>query len=119
MRVLLTTIILTLLAQPLQATTNDELVGWCKPIADNEFEFEGLSHNQQNGAFLCIGFMMGMMRLAEDVCYLGDDWHQQRFGTSIASPRLMIKRFLNFMESEPIRLKDRTMPSTFIEKTCE
>ena len=119
MRLFLSTIILTLLAPPVSATTNDDLIGWCKPFSDNQFQMAGLTQDQQNGAFLCVGFMMGMMRLAEDVCMLGDDWHQNLFGTSISKPYTMINRYLRVMEAEPIRRKDRVMPPVFIEGSCK
>ena len=119
MRLILTTIILTMLAQPVSATTNDDLIGWCKPFSDNQFQIAGLTQDQETNAFLCVGFMMGVMTLASDICMLGDGWQRNLFGTSITKPYTMINRYLRLMEAEPSRRKDRVMPGVFVRDTCK
>ena len=120
MRLILTTILLTVLVQPVYAKTNLELYKECKPFANNGFSFAGLSETQQFGAIACSAFQAGVIHLAQFVCHAATNpVDRQLFGTSITSTQVLTQRFINWAEANPDKWEYTADPSWWIVKTCE
>ena len=72
MRLFLTAVILTLLAQPALSMTNEGLLQSCKPFANRGFEYA--NQNDPIGIFkdgLCLGYMYGAI---EQMAYLCESY---------------------------------------------
>ena len=119
MRILLTTIILTLLSQPVWAINNGDLFRDCKPFANNGYSVDGLSEKQMVDALTCLGFFSGVMHHAQAVCAVSPDKkHKLLFGTSIEKPEVLTQKFLNWAEANPEKWEYSVYPSYWILNTC-
>ncbi len=63
MRLILTTIIQTILAHPVWAKTTGQLLKDCKPWANNGYLLDGLIEAQQLRALACHSFQSGIIHL--------------------------------------------------------
>lgn len=120
MRLMITTIILTMLIQPLNAKTNIQLYKECKPYANNGFSIRGLNESHQFGAVACVAFQAGILHLAAEICQFGFyERDRQLFGTSIASTEILTQKFLNWAEANPEKWEYFTNPSDWLLGTCK
>jgi len=69
MRLILTTIILTMLAQPVWAASVQQLYQWCKPMVDRGFK-DATSIDVVGALFdgLCTGYMLATIEQANQLC---------------------------------------------------
>ena len=119
MRLILITIILTMLAQPALAKTTGDLFRECKPWANNGFSGGGLTEAQINGAMSCISFQAGIIHLGFFACQDGGSETRLIYGTSITDTTVMTQRFLNWAEANPDEWEYTTDPRAWIMGTCE
>ena len=119
MRLILTTIILTMLAQPALAKTTGELFKECKPWANDGYSGGGLTETQLRDAVSCIGFQSGVIHLGYYACLYGDSATRLIFGTSITKPEVMTQTFLNWAEANPDEWGYTADPRSWISGTCE
>ena len=119
MRLILTTIILTMLAQPVWAKTTGQLFEDCKPWANNGYLLEGLSEAQQLRALACHSFQSGIIHLGLVACRDGDHAIRLIFGTSIIEPKVMTQKFLNWAEAYPDKWEYTADPRNWIMGTCQ
>ena len=69
MRLILTTIILTMLAQPVWAITTEGLLKSCKPFADNAFELSNPKDPRSSlSDGICAGHMVSTVEQASALC---------------------------------------------------
>lgn len=119
MRLILITIILTMLAQPALAKTTGDLFRECKPWADNGCSGGRLTDTQFRGAMSCISFQAGIIHLGFFACQDGDRTTRMIYGTSITSTEVMTQRFLNWVEANPELWEYTTDPRAWMMGTCE
>jgi hypothetical protein len=119
MRLILTAIILTMLAQPAWAKTSGQLFEDCKPWANNGFSFDGLTETQQLRAVACNSFQSGVIHLGFFACRDGDSATRLIFGNSIIKPSVMTQRFLNWAEANPELWEFTADPKNWIMGTCK
>ena len=119
MRLILTTIILTMLSQTALAKTTGELFKECKPWANNGYSGGGLTDTQFNGAMQCIAFQGGVIHLGFFACQDGDRTTRMIYGTSIIDTEVMTQRFLNWAEANPELWEYTTDPRAWIMGTCK
>ena len=119
MRLILTAIILTLLAQPVWAVKTGQLLKDCKPWANNGFSLDGLTTGQRRSAMACSMFQNGVIHLGIFACLDGDPATQLFYGTSIYDPQAMTQKFINWAEANPDKWEDVANPSFWIMGTCK
>ena len=116
---LLTTIILTMLAQPVWAINNETLYKACKPLAERGYT---RSKDTPFSDGLCVGYVAAAIEQAQYLCQLTPDykdltsswpdghaarsglyWATLMFGTSATTKDLnaVIQSFLNWAEENP------------------
>ena len=119
-RLILTTIILTMLAQPVLAVDTGALLKQCKPFANNGYSFDGLSETQLSKATICKAFISGILHHAFAVCQ--SSTHESSrviFGTSIRNTDVAIQMFLNWAEDNPNKWDRIVIPPFWLMETCE
>lgn len=122
MRLLLTTIILTMLAQPALSLTTRDLLDNCRPYVDNDFSMAGLSEKEYPAAVLCLGFMSGVMHTANTICsHSKSDNDKFLYGTSLSNTNDLLMEFFEVMSgvSDSAFLDTRPVPFIWLANTCK
>ena len=124
MRILLTTIFLAFLAQPVWATSIGELYKSCKPFANNGFEMDGLSESQKLYGLSCWSFHEGARSAAYSICKLGSSVGtsgeaKTLFATSITNTNVVVQRFINWAEDNPDEWDKPALPFIWMANTCK
>ena len=124
MRLILTTIILTMLAQPVWATTNGLLYKSCKPFADRAFTLDPDTYVNHFKDGLCAGYISAAIEQAHHLCSslstyreftsrydgnigdaanLGHQFASKLYGTSATVSDLdaVIQAFVNWAATNP------------------
>ena len=123
MRLILTTVILTMFAQPVWAMSIDRLYTFCKPYAENQFQIDGLTELERFNAAICSGWHAGSQSTAETLCVLGggvgaNAQVKNAFGTSITNSKTVIQLFISWAENNRDDWQQRAMPFLWLANTC-
>ena len=120
MRLLLATIMLAMLGQPVWAFSLGELYRFCEPYADNGMSISGLSEPAANYSFVCLGYHAGVMHSALAVCsYSESSVDKAAFGTSITDPNEVISRFMTYAKDARDDWEALPFPPYWLNKTCK
>ena len=120
MRLLLTTIILTMLAQPALALTNLQLFEYCKPYANNGYSIDGLYNDQIHKSTAFTLFQSGALHHAHWVCkFASNKADKEMFGSSIMKPKISIQKFLNWAEENTEWWGEPVAPVVWLQNTCK
>ena len=120
MRLLLTTIIMTTLAQPVWAFSIGDLYRFCEPYFENSMSLTGLSEPEMDYTLACLGYHNGVLDTALAVCkYSENSGDKAAFGTSITDPNESVRRFMIYAKDARDEWDAGPFPPYWISNTCK
>jgi hypothetical protein len=103
MRLILTTIILTMLAQPAIGNDLGEIYEVCKPFADAGYDLDSLGIDFWKG-IACSGYVKGATEMAQAICRLSpDEATKFVFGmdAELSNLKAVMQSLVNFAAANP------------------
>ena len=105
MRFLLTTIILTMLAQPVWAVDMGRMFKYCQTLSAAGFDAGKIEDDvDQATAFACVGYIAGVIDVGRSICGISDDETTRRIwgiGADREQIDAVIQTFVNYARENP------------------